>query len=554
MNRKLSLNSPLLLSLALIIITGLIAIYKIKIMLIMGPAWDSMDFLIESLELAGQGVGYADLTRPPLIPFLVSLFIKMGINFKLSLYAVTGLLYVFAVLGLYLFLQLRFDPFKSFFGCILFATFPFVLDLVADGISDIPSVAFSIWALYFLVLAVKTNSKYFYLVFPLIMLSFLSRFPAALIIFPVILYILINKERIKYKNMVIGLLLSLIPLIPVLFFFYGTFGDPFYPFVYFLNQSSGYFITDHIFANLDHLFYLKNLDAFGGASLGLLLIILAGLTVYLIKIIKNRTKNQYNEFKDWLRNKKMLLIVFLFIIFILIFGEVSYLVSEMVFLVWAYILYLLFKDREIRFLDLNLLVFAWFMVFFIFHSIHVIKVERYYVTMAPAVAYFLVWGLENISNNFGLKFKKDINLSYYVLSVLLIIIVLLSTASYFNHPSNQPTDERYAVQLFETSSNWLKGYDSSYQDKVIYADGYWPYFSFYLKTNVRPMPVFKNNNAYFYELKGYIIGSEENNKYNEELQKNNVSYYFSIRNGLNLIDYNAIYRINFITLYERKRS
>lgn len=524
-------------------------------MLIKGPSWDAMDFLINSLEFAGQGVGYADLTRPPLVSFMASLLIRMGIGFEVALYAFTGFMYVFSVLGLYLFLRLRLNPYKSFFGCILFASFPLILNLVANGMGDLSSVAFSIWAMYFLVLAIQKNSKYFYLVFIMVMFAFLSRFPAALIMFPIVLYLLINIEKWNYRDLVIGLLISMIPLLPVLIFFYGTFSDPFYPFVYFLNQTNGYFITDHFSAYPDHLFYLKNLGSFGGASVGMLIIILAGAIVYFIRTIRTLTKQKYEGFNHLIYNKKRLIgisVIGLFL-FIFTFGKIPYLISEIIFLTWTYVLYLLLKDRKLRYLDFNLLILSWFMAFFIFHSIHLVKVERYYATMAPAFTYFLILGLDHISNIFGIKIKNNINLTYYVISTFLIIIMLLSTISYFSQPYNQSPEEisSYTIHVLQASSSWLMGHDPSYQNKVIYADIYWPYFSLYLKTNVRPMPVFRDNKAYNYELKNYIIGPEENNMYNKELEKNNVDYYFSRRNGLNLTGYTAICNISSITLYEK---
>ena len=72
--------------------------------------------------------------------------------------------------------------------------------------------------------------------------------------------------------------------------------------------------------------------------------------------------------------------------------------------------------------------FAWFMAFFIFHSIFVMKDNRYFVLMAPPVAYFMILGLSEISNRIKFKYKNR-NITFPVLAVILTVIMLLSTAT-----------------------------------------------------------------------------------------------------------------------------
>ena len=77
---------------------------------------------------------------------------------------------------------------------------------------------------------------------------------------------------------------------------------------------------------------------------------------------------------------------------------------------------------------LHIMVFAWFMVFFIFNSIFVIKDNRYFVLMAPPVAYFMILGLNEISNRIKFNIKNN-NIMLPLLAIILTIIILLSTAS-----------------------------------------------------------------------------------------------------------------------------
>ena len=120
---------------------------------------------------------------------------------------------------------------ESFLGGLLYATFPIVIVIFGVGFSDLASVSFSIWAFYFTVLAVKKDSRFFYLAFPFAMFAFLTRYNSALLIFPIFLYIFINKDKINFKNMIMGIIASILIIIPVFIFFYEKFGNMLYPFI-----------------------------------------------------------------------------------------------------------------------------------------------------------------------------------------------------------------------------------------------------------------------------------------------------------------------------------
>ena len=62
----------------LTIIVSIITYYRILIQYQIGPVSDSIDFFTDALVFAGHGIGYSDLSRPPLFPFIISLFIRLG--------------------------------------------------------------------------------------------------------------------------------------------------------------------------------------------------------------------------------------------------------------------------------------------------------------------------------------------------------------------------------------------------------------------------------------------------------------------------------------------
>ncbi len=542
--------------LILMIIVSLIAYYRVEIQINIGPMWDTYDFLSNALLFSGNGIGYSDLNRPPVLPFLTSIFFRLGYISETAIFAVDGFFMVVGAIGLYLLFKLRFNHMISFLGSLLFSTFPIIVLFSGAGLSDIPSVSLTIWAFYFMVMAIKKSSKYFYLAFPTIMIAFLTRYTAGLVLFPFLLYLLINKQVLKnQKDIFIGIFCSILVLIPVLFFFYNTFGNPFYSFQSFFSSGSANLGTaENYYYQPDLLYYLKHLISYiGPAGIVVILIILLGIVIYGFFGINEIKKGCKKIFSRIHMNKefriRILVFLILTLIFIFTFSNVNFVFSEVIFFFLCLVSYKLVEGLEIKYLEMNFLFLSWFMTFFIFHSIFTIKDDRYFVTMAPATAYFLILGFNEIFNR--LKHKiKDKNLISTLLPLILIAIMLVSTINYIPGiiNNNEPTKEK--VEMSILASNWLKNYDPDYKNKIIYAD-YWSYFSWHLKMDVKPMLVYKDGKVYSYQLKDYRVDKLSNIGYNTELNENNADYYFSNRKGLNLTYYKPIKQFGFITLYQR---
>ena len=149
----------------------------------------------------------------------------------------------------------------------------------------------------------------------------------------------------------------------------------------------------------------------------------------------------------------MLAFVLLGIIFLTSFDKTVYIVSEVLFLPIAYLFYDLVKNR-INDIDLHIMVFAWFMVFFIFSSIFVIKDTRYFLLMAPPVAYFMILGLSEISNLLSFKIK-DINVVFPIIAVILTSFVLFSTATQLPIIMQGNNGIKLTDEQTEMASQWL---------------------------------------------------------------------------------------------------
>ena len=548
-------NSHILLAI-LTIIVGVIAYYRVLIQFEIGPLSDSCDFLSDALVFAGQNMSYFDASRAPFFSFLLSLIFRIGYVSTNAIFVLDALTYIFGVIGLFFLLKLRFNNLQSFLGALLFATFSEVITYVSSGFADITGVSITIWMFYFLILAVKRDSKFFYLAFPLAMLAFLTRYNNALLIFPIFLYILINRHEIKnIKHLFTGMLASFLFIIPVFIFFYEKFGNIIYPFTSIFGTTATSHLAESAAYDANPFFFIDKFPSFMGLEGFIaIFIILAGIFVYGFLKFKRNSKDQkklFNipEIKKKSTKLKLALFAVLLLIFLCSLGHILSYFSEVLFFILGYLLYDLTKNLNIKDIDMHLLFFAWFMAFLIFHSVLSIKDNRYFVIMAPPVAYFLIFGLTEVSNR--LKFKiKGHNATFPLIAVILTAIILLSAASQLPGIMQANEDDKITNENMVLASQWIMNYDPSYKDKVIYSD-LWPYFSWYLKTNVQMMPVFMDGQSYSGGVKKFDLTLQDNMAYNKELNDNNADYYFCFRQGVNLTYYKPIKQFGDLIIYKR---
>ncbi len=547
-----NINSIIFLLLLTVIVT-VVTYYRILVQIHIGPVSDTVDFFTNALVFAGQGIGYSDLTRPPFFSFITSLFIRMGYTSINTIFYVDGGLFIFGVIGLFMLLKVKFNDLESFLGGLLYATFPILLTILAVGFSDISSVSFSIWAIYFMVLAVKKDSRFFYLAFPFAMFAFLTRYNNALLIFPIFLYILINKDKVNFKNIILGIVASILVIIPVLIFFNEKFGNIIYTFMNF--ESTSTVVSGSIESavyNPNIFFYIQMFPRFvGPQGITIMLIILLGTFLYLVLYFIRNNRDNKKLFEEMRLNKyKLILFFVLGIIFLASFGKIVYMISEILFFIFVYIFYEITKINKFKNLELHLMFFTWFMAFFIFSSVFVIKDNRYFLLMAPPVIYFMILGLHEISNAFNLRIK-DRNVIFPVLAIMLTVIIVLSTATQIPNILQANNDKVTTNEQIELASQWFVSYDPNYKNQNIYSD-LWPNFSWYLKTNVKPVPIFKNNQTIKDGgVTNNTFNQADSNQYNNYLLTNNADYYLCVRPGLNLTSYNPIKKFGIITIYKK---
>ncbi len=554
-------NSIILLVL-LTVIVSTITYYKILIQLQIGPVSDSIDFFTDALVFAGHGIGYSDLLRPPLFPFIISLFIRLGYTSINTIFAVDGGLFVFGVIGMYMLLKIKFNDLESFLGGLIYATFPVVIILLGFGFSDLSSISFSIWTIYLTIMAVKKDSRLFYLIFPFFMFAFLARYNNALLILPIIFYLSVNRDKIKFKKLFIGFTASIIVIIPFLIFFYEKFGNILAPFISSgAGSTSVSAATESLAYNPNIFYYIQLFPAIIGIQGFIFLIVMAlGILVYAVNQFVNPNNRHLlgslKQFKiDNITKIKVIILVILGIIFLGSFDKTIYVVSEILFFIISCILYDLSKNR-IKDMDIHVTILIWFMVFFIFDTLFIVKNNRYSLLMLPAVSYFIILGFSKFFTEVKIKIR-NINVLFPTFAIILTIILLLSTANEMPNILSNNNNLLVTNEQVEQASQWFMSYDPNYKNQNIYSD-LWPSFSWYLKMNVKPVPIFKNNESFadVGAAKNNTFNQADSNQFNNYLVNNNVDYYFCVRPGLNLTSYKPLKEfdnaLGNVIIYERK--
>ena len=394
------------------------------------PYYDVFVYLNNALIFAGIPVGNMSVIYlSPLMPILTSLVFRTGYISANVIFILDGLIFISGVIGLYLIFRERFNEIQSLVGSLIFISFPLVYSWAASGAIDVPGVSFSIWVIYALVMGVRKNSKLLYLVFPLFTVAFLARYTSAILVFPMILYLLMNDDFIKnMKKISFGILAGLVIITPFFIYIYEKLGN--------LNSIINIFTSTLIGSgasvndlgyNPDKLYYLTHIlnyisvsplqgtysqilnPSYGFPSVLsyiTVIIVLFGLSIYLYGIMKKKIQeiDIYNKNKT---NLQLIILILLFIVGILSFFTSSYLITEFIILGALYVGYRLLKGTKIKNLEIDFLFLSWFVSFFIFHSIIPLKVDRYFITMSPALAYFIILGLSIVIEKYKFKFKQE---------------------------------------------------------------------------------------------------------------------------------------------------
>jgi len=543
----------------LILITGVLVAYLLKVQIKIGvPYWDVFNYLNNALHFANMGSNGVVNHLPPMIPVVTSLVFRMGYVSVDVIFIISGLIFILGVIGLYLLLKERFNPTKSLAGSLIFISLPVVMAWAVSGGIDLPGVVFSIWALYFLVIGLKKDSKFLFLVLPLLVVSLLTRYTAGLIVIPMIFYILANlnqvKEILHIKKVILGILIELGVLLAIFTYFilqldtsalFGLFFDVVTSsssgvedvaynsnFLYFLQNSLNYISLGPVQGTYRQLLNpSEGIPSILAYIIGIISVI--GISSYIYRVLSTEKEDDISR-ANLANLGKIIVILVLFMGLVLSFYNKSLILSEILLLVLVYLLYRFMARGKFEMdskLALDLMFISWFGAYFIFHGILPFKVDRYFITMAPAFTYFIILGLSQFIGELKPRIKGLNSKSGWVYLMVALICLSSATATYIGH-----TPQKTFTVDISNASEWIKGYDPSYSSKVIGSD-YPNAVTWYLHQDT--------TGAY---LKNYNNTVEFANY----LHENGVYYYFdSNKSHPNLKGYRIIKTFGVVAIYEK---
>ena len=539
--------------LIIVLTIGSILLYINTTSNILGNSYrDIYFYLIQALRFSGYNIsGYQYVsTLSPLVPFLTSILFRLGFVSEFSLFFVTMLFYIFAVIGMYFLLRLRFNNILSIFGAILYASFTVNLMWAGNGSIDIPCICLSIWALYYFIKGINQNQKYLYLALPLGVLSFFAKYIGAIIFAIFILYFLSKRDilsnfKIYGKNLVGSFFLACLLTVPF-FNFYISNHLP----LGFLNQAQEISSTTTQSAvSISHnrgnnlLFYFEYLPKYiynPNHLIGYILLIIAiiGIFYAVYKLFNIFSTSNFNKitfifkkisFSKYLTYFLIVLSVIGMFASFLIAGTVSFVYSELIFFFCIFIFVVLFNEvlynskTDYNNLSYDVAMIGWFIGYIVFLSAHLIKVDRYATAFMPPLAFFITFGLKVICDRIPNK-----NYLREVIPLIFIIIFIIMAFLYLtvDKHSSLVNDEQEVVEWLEINNPEL--------DSINISSDRGPIYTWYLQKEVN-----------------YVSYTDNITSLDEQLSETNAKYYISLENNLTIPNYHKIEDIGKVSIYQR---
>ncbi len=538
----LSRNNKLLgiLSVLMIIYTGIL-LYSQSIRSI--SYWDIFVYLQNAMLFSGNNIG-SQLSVPPVLSLLTSVPFKLGFISETSLFVVSGILFIFLIIGMFLLFNERFDCEISLLASLIFSMLSLIVTWALTGATDVPALSFGVWALLFTIWGLNKDFKYYYPAFLFFILAFFTRFTEGFILIVMGYYLLINFEKFKkqltVKNIlpfVVYVLIIGLIICGVYLSFQGTI-----PFIsQFLEVSSSSQVSSvNVGYELNPYYYLQNLPEYltsfnasgsyfvslstsdnSPTPLSYAFILL--VVIYLLKFLSKLVNYDICEVDK--KNIKIAAIILLSIFTIISYTHLSYMITELLFIVILLLYYRWLPDKDNQ---MDYLMLLWIGIYIIMHSYHPVKVDRYIIPILIPLTYFVTTSIQ-----FILKDKKKVLIALLII-LILMIPVNANYLSSITHENQHTHEEKVAAE-------WLGQYDPNYKSYNISSDR-GVVFSWYLK-------------KYVYTTIPRVLEAN-NESLIDKLNSIEAKYYIdSTSNTTNIAGYQCIYDNNKDTrvkIYERK--
>lgn len=538
----LSRNNKLLgiLSVLMIIYTGIL-LYSQSIRSI--SYWDIFVYLQNAMLFSGNNIG-SQLSVPPVLSLLTSVPFKLGFISETTLFVVSGILFIFLIIGMYLLFNEKFDCEISLLASLIFSMLSLIVTWALTGATDVPALSFGVWALLFTIWGLNKDFKYYYPAFLFFILAFFTRFTEGFILIVMGYYLLINFEKFKkqltVKNMlpfVVYVLIIGLIICGVYLSFQGTI-----PFIsQFLEVSTSSQVSSvNVGYELNPYYYLQNLPEYltsfnasdsyfvslstsdnSPTPLSYAFILL--VVIYLLKFLSKLVNYDICEVDN--KNIKIAAIILLSIFTIISYTHLSYMITELLFIVILLLYYRWLPDKDNQ---MDYIMLLWIGIYIIMHSYHPVKVDRYIIPILIPLTYFVTTSIQ-----FILKDKKKVLITLLII-LILMIPVNASYLSSITHENQHTHEEKVAAE-------WLGQYDPNYKSYNISSDR-GVVFSWYLK-------------KYVYTTIPRVLEAN-NESLIDKLNSIEAKYYIdSTSNTTKIAGYQCIYDNNKDTrvkIYERK--
>ena len=447
--------------------------------------WDIFVYLQNAMLFSNINIG-SQLSVPPVLSLLTAIPFRLGLISELSLFVVSGILFIFLCIGLYLLLNERFDEEISLLATLIFSMFSLIVSWAITGANDVPALCFAVWALYFTIKGLKRNFNYYFLAVSFFVLAFFTRFTMGFILIVMIYYLLLNfndfksqitKKRVLYMLvylLIIGLIIS-----AVYMSFQGTI-----PFIsQFIEVSSSSQVSSvNVGYELNPFYYFQNLPEYLTSMsvsdsyfttlstsdnvptlLSYVFIVLTG--IYLIKFLGNLVK--YDKSIVNHKGLKIASLIILSLFCIISYTHISYIITELLFTLIMLLYYKWLPDKDNMF---DYVMILWIGIFIILHSYHPVKVDRYIIPILVPIIYLTTQSVQYLLKN------RKRTLIILIIMLVLMIPINASYLTSITHENEHSHEEKIA-------GTWLEQYDKNYKNHNLSSDR-GVVFSWYLKKYV----------------------------------------------------------------------
>lgn len=503
--------------------------------------WDIFVYLQNAMLFSNINIG-SQLGVAPVLSLITAIPFRMGFIGETSLFVVSGILFIFLVIGIYLLFNERFDAEISFVASLIFSMLSLIVTWAVTGATDVPALCFAVWALYFTIRGLKSNFNYYYPAIICFVLAFFTRFTEGFILIVMGYYVLINFNEFKRQltlRRILCLLLFVLVIGLVICGVYISYQGTI-PFIsQFLEVSSSSQVSSvNVGYDLNPFYYLENspqyLTSFGvsdsyftylstsnNAPTIVSYLLLALVFVYLLIFVGNI--RGYDD-SIYNRNLKVGTLAVLSLLSIITYTHVSYMITEILFTLILLLYYMWLQDNDNQ---MDYMMVLWMGIFIILHSYHPVKVDRYIIPIMIPLTYMMTRAVTIL-----LKDKKRI---LAALTIILILMLPINAGYLMSITQENPhTHEEITV------AEWLEQYDPNYSNCNISSDR-GVVFSWYLK-------------KYVYTTIPRVLEAN-NESLIDKLDSVNAKYYIdSTSNTTNITGYTCIYDNNrdiHVKIYER---